>query len=598
MARIRWDALAFAAIALLASAIVASSPFEFLHGLSLDALTALRWRAFGANHEPATSPTVVIAFDEDSYRQAPFRGTPTVAWTREIGRVITAVVDGGASVVGFDIVFPASIEESEIPFGDETLGSHNRGFDRDFLRALAAAARAGKLVLAEVQRGVDTILPAPGQRVAVGQQRNIRGINVYTDSDDVVRRVPLTLMTDDKAAPGMALELASRALGAAPEINADNRVSLGGYRIPVGAPNAMTLNFDGGSDDIPTYSLADLRACLESGNTEFFRRNFQGKVVLFGSTLDFQDRKMTSKRFATAPSERKTERCAAPATKIESIARGSTDGVYIQATAINNLLRREAVWELPPLQAWLVVAAGSALAAVSASTLTAPAAALSLLAVSAAWTMAATAAFTKALALPLFEPIVAGCITLVAATGFRLFVVDKNWRFLRRAFALYLAPSVIERMVASGKPPALGGETREITVFFSDLVGFSTLSEAIEVTELVAIMNRYFSAMTDAIEEHGGFVDKYIGDAIVAVFGAPIAGTNHAEEAVRAALACHEALKKLNNAAAASDGAVLAHRVGLNSGPALVGNIGSRRRFNYTVMGNAVNSRFAARARQ
>src|ERR1700744_3042169 len=113
MARIRWDALAFAAIALLTSAVVASSPFELLHGLSLDALTALRWRAFGANHEAATSPTVVVAFDEDSYRQAPFRGTPTVAWTREIGRVITAVIDGGASVIGFDVVFPASIEESE-----------------------------------------------------------------------------------------------------------------------------------------------------------------------------------------------------------------------------------------------------------------------------------------------------------------------------------------------------------------------------------------------------------------------------------------------------------------------------------------------------
>src|SRR5271170_4958387 len=242
MARRRWDALVFAAIALLASALVVSSPFEFLRGLSLDALTALRWRAFGNNHEPAASPTVVIAFDENSYRAAPFRGTPTIAWTSEIGRVITAVVGGGAAVVGFDVIFPASIEESEIPFGDETLGSHNRGFDREFLRALAASARAGKLVLAEVQRGADTILPAPGQRVAVGQQLNIRAINVYTDSDDVVRRIPLTLMTGDQATPGMALELASRALGRTPEINADDSVTLGGYRIPVGAPNAMTLN--------------------------------------------------------------------------------------------------------------------------------------------------------------------------------------------------------------------------------------------------------------------------------------------------------------------------------------------------------------------
>jgi adenylate cyclase len=585
----RWDAVAVVVIVLVAGTLAASPTLDILHGLSLDSLTALRWRVVGNRHAPAASPAVVIAFDEDSYRTPPFKGTPTITWIREIGRVVTAVVDGGALVVGFDVVFPTSIEESEVPFENETVGTRLRGFDRDFLRSLAVAARAGKVVLGEIQHGGGSILPASGQRVAVGQRRNIRALNVYSDSDDILRRVPLILMVDDKPVPAMALELASRALGAAPEINADQSVSLAGYSIPAHVPNAMALNFDGGANDIPTYSLADLRACLEKGDTEFFRRNFQGKVVLLGSTLDLEDRKMTSKRFATAPDPRSAERCAFPADAMAPIVRNSIAGVYVHATAINNLLRHEAVTELARFPAWLVITAGAALAAFGAFVLTPVGAALSFLVLALAWTTGATVAFSKALALPLFEPFFAGFIALVATTGFRLFVADKDKRFLRRAFALYLAPAVIEKMVASSKPPALGGEMRNVTVFFSDVAGFSSFSETMMPTELVALMNRYLSAMTDIIEEHGGFVDKYIGDSIVAVFGAPVEGTDHAVEAVRAALRCCAELDELNWATAASNGQRLAHRIGLNSGQALVGNIGSRRRFNYTVIGDSVN---------
>ena len=141
------DALAALAIALLAGTIAVLPPFDLLHGWSIDALTALRWRVFGNRYEPASSPAVVIALDEETYKTPPFQGSPTVIWTREIGRVITAVVEGGARVIALDVVFPTAIEQSQIPFGDDTLGARLRGFDRDFLRAISPAARAGKLVL-------------------------------------------------------------------------------------------------------------------------------------------------------------------------------------------------------------------------------------------------------------------------------------------------------------------------------------------------------------------------------------------------------------------------------------------------------------------
>src|SRR5690349_15849050 len=152
MAPVFLRAAPIAFLVALAAAVVAASPaLDGLRGLSIDVLTMLRWRAFGNAHAPASSPAVVIALDEETFRTPPFEGTPSVTWTREIGRVLTAIVDGGAKVVGFDIVFPTSIEQSTIPFGEETLGARVRGFDRDYLRALALAARAGKLVLGQVQ---------------------------------------------------------------------------------------------------------------------------------------------------------------------------------------------------------------------------------------------------------------------------------------------------------------------------------------------------------------------------------------------------------------------------------------------------------------
>jgi adenylate cyclase len=137
--------------------------------------------------------------------------------------------------------------------------------------------------------------------------------------------------------------------------------------------------------------------------------------------------------------------------------------------------------------------------------------------------------------------------------------------------------------------PELGGEMRNVTVFFSDVAGFSTFSERMSPNALVALMNEYLSAMTDIIESYGGYVDKYVGDSIVAVFGAPVSDPDHACNAVRAALHCSERLEELNRNNVSFQGNRLAHRVGLNSGDALVGNIGSRRRFNYTVMSDAVN---------
>jgi adenylate cyclase len=206
------------------------------------------------------------------------------------------------------------------------------------------------------------------------------------------------------------------------------------------------------------------------------------------------------------------------------------------------------------------------------------------------WTFGAVLAFTYSpLALPLIEPLLAGVVSLGATTGFRFLVADKDRRFLHKTFGLYLAPSVIEKMVTANKPPALGGEIRNVTVFFSDLAGFSSISEVLTPPDLVKFMNQYFSAMTDIIQEHGGLVEKYIGDAIFAVFGAPYDDPDHAGNAVSAALRCRGRLHRLNIEPAEWQRFTLRQRIGLNTGDALVGNVGSRQRFNYTATGDTVN---------
>src|SRR5882724_7638119 len=382
-----------AAIALVCAAASVSPAARPIRGLSLDILTALRWEMFGHRQDPAASPAVVVAIDEESLRTPPFKGAPMLTWTGEIGRVMAATLEGGAKVAGFDIVIQTSIEQSEIPFGEGTLGEKVRGFDRDFLRALAGAAANGKVVLGETLGGNQS-RPSPGQRVAVRQQQNIRPLNVFVDSDDIVRRLPLSFSVNGAQVPSMAVELASRALGAAPEFDDRGRLTLAGYRVPGRVPNTMTLNFEGGADDIPTFSFADLRACAVKNDKDYFRRWFAGKVVIFGSVLDIEDRRQTSKRFATGIEGARVPRCAAESTPVMAGFRISTiAGVYIHATAVNNLISRNAVVEPGPLVRFLISTLFAALAAVAAWRFRPLSAALAWLAVIVASIAGATIAF-------------------------------------------------------------------------------------------------------------------------------------------------------------------------------------------------------------
>ena len=582
------DFVAAILIAFLAGAIFTSPPLQALQGLSLDILTAMRGKLVGERRDPATSPVVVVAIDGETYDTPPFKGSPTQTWTREIGRVLTSITEGGAKAIGFDVIFKSSIEQSEIPFGDASFGSRIRGFDRDYLIALRQLSDNGKLVLGEILSNDHPERPDRAQQLAV--RTNIRALNVHTDADDVIRRMPLSFAIDGKPVPAMAVELAARALGGKPEIVPSGATELSGYAIPSAVPNTLTLNFRGLGRDVPTFSFADLRACVEKGDRDFFHRAFAGKVVLLGTVLNFDDRKLTSMRLSGGHDGTPAARCALPipASGAQK-ARSDIAGVFVHATVVRNLIEHDAVTELGfPMRTVLTIVF-AAIIACAACMLAPGGAAIAWFGLTAVYAAVAVGAFVHALALPLTEPALASLAALATMIGYRFVLADRDERFLRKSFAFYLAPEVIDTMVASGKMPALGGEMRNVTMFFSDLSGFSSIAETMTPGELVTLMNEYLSAMTDIIEAHGGYVDKYIGDSIVAMFGAPADDPAHAGNAVRAALKCHEKLAELNANNPAFAGHGLSHRIGLNSGEAVVGNIGSRRRFNYTVMSDTVN---------
>lgn len=570
-----------AGIVVAAAATLALWLHPMTQGPSIDGLYVFREAAFGPRAATPPSQVVVVAIDEETYRRPPFAGTPQAIWTPHLGRALAAVDKAGPAVIGMDLIYPTSVD------------SLAPGFERPFLLALRDAGRKGRLVLAKVQHQTHPILPFRGQVAAVGGPGNLRSVNLVEDPDGVLRRAPLFLSVEgaDGARvrePGFAAEIAGRAAGKPPPNLTPNLkpdLKPGADSVLIDHPTAVGA--------FPTYSLADLYACAEAGREDYFQRHFAGKTVLIGTTLDVEDRKLSSNRWVTKPEGLAApERCVLPPMEGLTVAgrtRDTIPGVYIHAAAAENLLSGGGLRELSPVGGVGLFALLAGLSAAAAAVLAPAWGALALAGLALGWSGAATATFQAGLVLPWLGGLIALGLAWPALTAFRFVVVDRDRRQVRNAFKLYLPPSVIDDMTREGAMPRLGGEARDVSILFSDIAGYTKMSEGLDPEELVAILNRYFTAMTDIVEKHGGFVDKFIGDAVLAVFGAPRANPAHAQEAVAAALEMQAALtadKSLLDSGRGSRGAI---RVGVASGPALIGNIGSPRRFNYTVMGDTVN---------
>jgi len=184
-------------------------------------------------------------------------------------------------------------------------------------------------------------------------------------------------------------------------------------------------------------------------------------------------------------------------------------------------------------------------------------------------------------------------ITLFAVftsvTTSKYFAESQKKRYIHRAFSQYLSPAVIKELMDNPARLNLGGEERVLTAMFTDIAGFSHISENMTPEEIVKMLNEYFTVMTEIIFAFNGTVDKYEGDAIMAFFGAPIQNQHHAKETVRAAYYMQKRLEKLREKWERENSPLLHMRIGINTGPMVVGNLGSVQKMDYTVMGDAVN---------
>ncbi|MEN9649491.1 MAG: hypothetical protein RL094_458 [Candidatus Parcubacteria bacterium] len=197
--------------------------------------------------------------------------------------------------------------------------------------------------------------------------------------------------------------------------------------------------------------------------------------------------------------------------------------------------------------------------------------------------------FQLGIILPAAYMLLAFLLGSVSTLIYQYVVESKEKRFIQKTFQYYLMPEVIKEIMENPKKLSLGGEKKKLTILFSDIRGFTALSEKLTAEELVHIINQYFTRMSDSIMEHRGLVDKYIGDAIMAFWGAPIANESQAADACLTALAMSAQLKSLNAAWKAAGVPEIGIGIGLNTGEVIVGNMGSEKRFNYTIMGDEVN---------
>lgn len=275
---------------------------------------------------------------------------------------------------------------------------------------------------------------------------------------------------------------------------------------------------------------------------------------------------------------------------------GHTPLVLVHANVVENILREDYVRTVPSL--WLglgaVVLGVGGLMLFSTRSLVAQAA--FAVGVPLVYGVIAVVVWVKiSLHLPIVWPVLGFLALQVFMISRRLLAEQRAKAQIRGMFGSYISPALVSRMVDSGKPPQLGGHEDNITAYFSDIAGFSGFSEKLPPARLVELMNEYLTACTDIVQEEGGTLDKYVGDAVIAMFGAPITLTDHAFRACVAAQRVQLRLTELRAKWLAEGDkwpdivSRMQSRIGLNSGICTIGNMGSRTRFNYTMMGDNVN---------
>lgn len=556
-------------------------------GQELENLT-LDWRfqARAASDPPAAPEVLLVGIDEDSL--AKLGRWP---WAREVhAQFMTLLATRPPAAVAFDILFtePSAEPTHDQMFGDalvqtpasitaafaETL-ENTKKFDGEY----AGNTRAIALVQGEPSHilGNDTgLLPVP----LIGESSHVGFANAEPGPDGVRRQVPLVVRCGTRIFPSLVLQALLTREGVetdAVEVVLGEHILIKGkqktWQIPIDEEGQMTINYRHPSTftQFPYASL--MGRLLEFQGKEWPKYNppIAGQVLFVGQTAaGLSD-------LGPTPHSPQTPLVLTHVNALSNILSGD----YIKQPDFRHLV---GLWVLLAFLTIIPVRFGPIMLAALIPAL-----------LVGAYVFATFHFFrTDSLHLPLAWPVLGFVIVEGGSILHRLVLELRAKGRIKGMFGTYISPQLVDQMIASGEDPKLGGQEAEITAFFSDIAGFSSFSEKLTPEQLVTLMNDYLTEMTDLLHDNGGTLDKFIGDAIVGMFGAPLPFDGHAYSGCRAALLIQKRQLELREKWRAEGGwpeivYQMETRIGLNSGLAIIGNMGSRRRFNYTMMGDTVN---------
>ncbi|HIJ78590.1 MAG: adenylate/guanylate cyclase domain-containing protein [Desulfobulbaceae bacterium] len=537
-----------------------------------------------AEPAPSSDRIRIIALDQQSLDWGSRENGLSWPWPRQAYEVILSFCNrAGAKVVAFDLLFSepslygladdaalvAAMQANGPVVLSYTLGADLTGRAKAFAPSpLELAGFAQHRAWFEIMSKAKATLPVDEIACCAALLASISGT---PDQDGIFRRMALFDLYQGQPVPSLALAAYLAGGGKMPPLTlAPGRLRVGDLQVPLDRQGKSILNFRGPSQTIKTVSAAAIIQAelqLRNGETPAISpAEFNNAYVFFG---------------LTAPGLFDLR-----STPLDAI----YPGVEIHATALDNLLNQDFLQDAP--LGWTVLLA----------LLWAGLAAVLVVFCQRAWQSALL--FVLLLPLPLVASFVAYgrgwwlpvavqdlsiLLALVGGLAFNFATEGRKKRYIKMAFGQYLHPTVINQLLEQPDRLRLGGEKRELSIFFADLQSFTRLSEQLDPERLTLLLNEYLTAMTDIIMAAGGTIDKYEGDAVLAFWNAPLAQPDHADRAVRAALRCQARLAELRPGFAERFGFELFMRVGINTGTVLVGNLGSNQRFDYSILGDGVN---------
>lgn len=582
---------------------VGSAPLGLLDARAVD------WRLLARGVQPASAEVVIVAVDDASVEAVGRWPWPRTVLARLLDRIDAAE----PAVIGFDIV---QSEATAAPDLDALSGRVDSAALAQVKAALAdgnpedrvlaeAISRSGRAVLGYFfdlspdardarDGGADEVMssygavqstanaPGEGGEAHIPDAKAVvsnlaalsaaaRGTGYFNTipdgGDGYFRRVPMVIRFGSRMAMPLAVSMLAVARPEqSPRLRIDaagvREIRLGSELVPVAEDGQLLLNYRGPGQTFRHVSAADLLAGRADAQV------LRGKLVLVGVT-------------ATAVADVR-------ATPFD----GVFPGVEIHATALDNILRSDFLHE--PRWTVLVEIAAIALSVLvlgaALGRARGVAAALVVLALLAAYLVLSQLLFLAAgVPLGIVYPLVAIALVYMTISVHHFVTVDREKRRTREAFSRYLNPELARLVSENPDMLALGGTRRTLTVLFSDIRGFTSISEGLEPETLVEILNVYLGEMTGIVFEHDGTLDKYIGDAIMAVWGAPVELENHAALACSAALDMGARLRERQEDWTARGWPRIAAGIGLHTGDMVAGNMGSTHHLSYTVMGDNVN---------